>query len=179
MRALHIGLTDEQRRGSIARLDEALANEMLLLIKTKKIHWDVVGPQFLTLHKLLDEQYATLTEFVDTVAERVRTLGGYPVGTAAGFIESATLRESPGKVSDATTAVAILLDDHEAVVRGLREAAERCEVEYGDRGTADFFVAMLRAHEEMAWILRSFTEGSAVQSDGRVDLPRGASHTLA
>lgn len=179
MRSLHIGLTEEQRSGSIAVLDQALSNAMLLLIKTKKVHWDIVGPQFLTLHKLLDEQYVKLTEFVDSIAERVRALGGYPVGTAAGFIRTASLKESPGEVTAATAAIAMLLDDHESVIRNLRNAADQCDETHGDRGTSDFLVAQLQAHEEMAWMLRSFIEGSAVRSDGRVDLPDATSHNLA
>lgn len=179
MHKLHIGLSEEQRIGSIARLNEALSNAMLLLIKTKKLHWDVVGPQFFALHKLFDEQYLKLAEFVDTVAERVRALGGYPVGTAAGFIQAARIEESPGKVSDATAAIAVLLDDHETIVRALRSAVEQCEVTYGDRGTADLMVRMMQSHEAMAWVLRSFTEGHAVVSDGRVDLPPATTHPRA
>jgi DNA-binding ferritin-like protein len=28
--------------------------------------------------------------------------------------------------------------------------------EYGDQGTGDLLIAVLRAHEKMAWMLRSF-----------------------
>lgn len=179
MRTLHIGLSEEQRTGAIVLLDQALSNASLLVIKTKKVHWDIVGPQFLTLHKLLDEHYEKVTEFADKIAERVRQLGGYPVGTAAGFIKSATIKEAPGEVSAATGAIAMLLDDHEAIIRNLRASAQTCEETHKDRGTADFLVAIMQAHEEMAWMLRSLTEGSAVRSDGRVDLPEATTHTQA
>ncbi|MGH2415091.1 MAG: Dps family protein, partial [Microcystaceae cyanobacterium] len=52
MPKLNIGLTQEQRQGVIELLNIDLADMYLLLIKTKKYHWDVVGPQFMTLHKL-------------------------------------------------------------------------------------------------------------------------------
>lgn len=138
----------------------------LLLIKTKKFHWDIVGPQFMTLHKLWDEQYQTIEAAIDQVAERTRTLGGYPVGTAAGFLRHAKIKEHPGQVSNATESVAALVEDHELVVCTVREAIEACEGAK-DRGTADFFTGLMQAHEEMAWMLRSFLEGDRVRSDGQ------------
>jgi starvation-inducible DNA-binding protein len=167
MRRMDIGLSEEQRQGSIRALNTVLCDESLLLIKTKKAHWDVVGPQFLTLHKLLDEQYERVAKYVDAVAERVRSLGGFPVGTAAGFISGATVKEAPGTLELATDAVSHLLDDHEIVIRVLRDKAKLADEKSGDRGTSDFLVAILQGHEEMAWMLRSFLEGEGVVSDGR------------
>jgi starvation-inducible DNA-binding protein len=171
MKKLHIGLTDEQLRGSIDLLNAALCNESLLLIKTKKAHWDVVGPQFLTIHKMLDEQYERIAKSVDKIAERARALGGFPIGTAAGFLEGATLKEQPGMVPGATAILRGLLDDHEHVCCHLREAAGLADVRYGDRGTSDFLVALLQFHEEAAWMFRSFLEGASVQPEPRETRP--------
>ena len=179
MRPVQIGLSDEQRTGSISALNAALCNEMLLSIKTKKAHWDVVGPQFLTVPRLLQEQYDKMSDFSDGVAERARMLGGYPVGSAAGFIEGATLREEPGKLRNVTEILAGLLVDHEIVARDLRESAHRVDTVHGDRGTSDYLIAILQAHEEMAWMLRSFLEGEAVAADGRISLPNQATPSLA
>jgi starvation-inducible DNA-binding protein len=166
MKPLNIGLSEQQRSASIERLNVALSDLYLLLIKTKKFHWDVVGPQFMTLHKLWDKQYQTIEQEIDQVAERARALGGYPVGTAAGFLRHANVKEHPGRVSSATESVVALVDDHELVVRTFRAAIETCE-QANDRGTADFFTKLVQAHEEMAWMLRSFIEGDQVRSDGK------------
>ncbi len=162
----NIGLASRERDGSIRAMNVALANASLLTIKTKKFHWDVVGPQFMTLHKLLDEQYATLSIYADEIAERIRMLGGYPIGTAQGFLKSAELKEYPGEIPDATEAVRYLLADHEAIARSLRGAVALCASEFNDAGTADFFTRMLQSHEKMAWMLRSFLIGSAVKGSG-------------
>ena len=60
MRTLNIGLTEEQRHGVIELLNRDVADLYLLLIKTKKYHWDVIGPQFRTLHTLWEEHYNAL-----------------------------------------------------------------------------------------------------------------------
>jgi starvation-inducible DNA-binding protein len=166
MRTINIGLNDKQLQGVIDLLNQDLADSYLLLVKTKKFHWDVVGPQFITLHRLWQEHYEALTINVDEIAERVRTLGGYPVGTMEGFLKICSLKEHAGKVPTATGMVSQLLEDHEQVVRNLRNHIEQCSNEFKDDGTADFLTGLMEQHEQIAWMLRSFIEGEALASDG-------------
>ncbi|MGF1491216.1 MAG: Dps family protein [Microcoleaceae cyanobacterium] len=163
MRTLNIGLSQEQRQSVIQLLNQALADLYLLLVKTKKYHWDVVGPQFRSLHELWEEHYEALTENIDATAERVRMLGGYPVGTMKGFLDVATLKEHPGDLPNPQEMVERLVTDHEQVIRNLREQIDQCSEKHGDEGTADFFTGMMEQHEEMAWMLRSFVEGQSIQ----------------
>ncbi len=167
MRRLNIGLSEEQRQGVVDLLNQDLADAYLLLVKTKKYHWDVVGPQFRSLHELWEEHYQALTETIDSIAERVRTLGGYPVGTMEGFLKLASLKEHSGSVPVATEMVACLVDDHEQVIRNFREHIDQCSENFHDEGTADFLTGIMEGHEEMAWMLRSFIEGQALQPDGK------------
>ncbi|WAL61294.1 Dps family protein [Thermocoleostomius sinensis] len=168
MRTINIGLSEEQRQGVIELLNRDLADAYLLLIKTKKYHWDVVGPQFRSLHELWEEQYQALTENIDSIAERVRALGGYPVGTAEGFLELASIKEHGGDIPMATEMVSRLADDHEQVIRNLREHVDQCSDDFHDEGTADFLTGLMEQHEEMAWMLRSFIEGEDLKADGKL-----------
>jgi starvation-inducible DNA-binding protein len=166
MQKIEIGLTDQQRQGVVDLLNQDLSDMYLLLVKTKKYHWDVVGPQFRTLHQLWEEQYEALTISIDETAERVRSLGGYPAGTMAGFLELASLKEHPGDVPAATEMVSRIMQDHEQVIRNLREHIDQCSEKFHDEGTADFLTGLMEAHEGMAWMLRSFIEGEAVHPNG-------------
>ncbi|MCX7595959.1 MAG: DNA starvation/stationary phase protection protein [Fischerella sp.] len=166
MRPLNIGLTEEQRQGVINLLNQDLADSYLLVVKTKKFHWDVVGPQFRSLHEIWEEQYEQLSENIDSIAERVRALGGYPIGTMEGFLKAGTIKEQSGNVPTATEMVALLVDDHEQIIRNLRQHIDRCAEEFHDQGSADFLTELMEGHEEMAWMLRSFIEGQALQADG-------------
>lgn len=167
MPTLNIGLTEEQRQGVINLLNQDLADAYVLLVKTKKYHWDVVGPQFRTLHQLWEEHYEKLTLNIDALAERTRALGGYPVGTMEGFLKIATLKEHAGKIPSATGMVSRLVEDHEQIVRNLRKHVDQCDEQFHDQGTADFLTGLMEEHEEIAWMLRSFIEGEAVESDGK------------
>ena len=166
MKALNIGLTDEQRQGVVDLLNKDLSDSYLLVIKTKKFHWDVVGPQFRTLHQLWDEQYEAISMNIDAIAERTRALGGYPIGTAKGFLDNATIREHSGDLPDAEAMVERLVGDHEQIIRNLRSHIDECSDSFHDEGTADFLTALMEQHEEMAWMLRSFTEGQSLQPSG-------------
>lgn len=168
MRSINIGLTDQQREGVITLLNQDLSDLYLILVKTKKYHWDVVGPQFRTLHQLWEEQYETLTETIDACAERIRTLGGYPVGTMEGFLNLASIKEHGGDIPNATEMVSRLVKDHEQIIRNLRDHVEQCSKNFKDDGTADFLTGLMEQHEAIAWMLRSFIEGEAVQSDGHM-----------
>ncbi|MDZ8186154.1 MAG: Dps family protein [Nostoc sp. ChiSLP02] len=166
MRRINIGLTDEQRQGVVDLLNQDLADAYLLLVKTKKYHWDVVGPQFRSLHQLWEEHYEKLTVNIDALAERVRALGGYPVGSMEGFLKIATLKEHAGDVPTATGMVANLVEDHEQIIRNLRDHVDRSGESFHDQGTADFLTGLMEEHEEMAWMLRSFIEGQAIEANG-------------
>ncbi len=167
MKPLNIGLTEEQRQGVVDLLNKDLSDSYLLVIKTKKFHWDVVGPQFRTLHQLWDEQYEAISMNIDAIAERIRALGGYPIGTAKGFLDNATIREHAGDLPDAEDMVERLVGDHEQIIRNLRSHIDECSDDYHDEGTADFLTALMEQHEEMAWMLRSFTEGQSLMPTGQ------------
>ncbi len=171
----HLGMSDEILASSSVILNRVLSNASLLVIKTKKAHWDVMGPQFYSLHKLWDEQYETLSERTDQIAERIRFLGGFPIGTATGWLEHAVVHENPGRIEAATDAVRELMEDHELVARVLRKNIE--ELEGKDVGTADFLTQLLQDHEKMSWMLRSFLSGEAVESIGSA--PRKSAPHLA
>ncbi len=166
MRKMNIGLTDEQRQGVNDLLNSDLSDSYLLLVKTKKYHWDVVGPQFRSLHLMWDEQYQTLSTTIDAIAERVRTLGGYPIGTMEGFLKLGTIKEHAGDVPTATGMVSNLVEDHEQIIRNLRQHIDQCSEKFHDQGTADFLTGLMEGHEEMAWMLRSFIQGESLAADG-------------
>jgi len=166
MPTLNIGLSEEQRQSVISLLNADLSDSYLLVVKTKKYHWDVVGPAFRTLHTLWDEQYEAISLNIDAIAERIRALGGYPVGTIKGFLDNATLREHPGDLPNANEMVKRLVSDHEQMIRNLRGHVDQCGDEFHDEGTADFLTGLMEQHEEMAWMLRSFLEGSELSPSG-------------
>jgi starvation-inducible DNA-binding protein len=172
-----IGLTDRQRISAIADLNVMLANLYVLQVKTKKAQWDTTGPAFLVLRKLFRQQHKGLVRAADSVAERIRMLGGYPIGTARGFLDLASIEEHPGEVRKATQSLLGLLEDHEHLSRELLKCIQRWQAI--EPGTADLFTKLIRAHQAWAYALRACLEGEQVQPDGMVELPAPLTPTMA
>jgi len=152
---VHIGIQDKTRREVCRILNTVLADEFVLSTRTKNYHWNVTGPHFRELHVLFGDQYRRLDDLVDRIAERVRTLGGNPPGTLVGFLRFTRLVEHPAVELAGSEMVVGLLDDHELVIRDLREDLEQHPQLRSDLGTTDFLTGILQEHEAMAWTLRS------------------------
>ncbi len=150
----NIGLTEKSRSKVIKHLQLLLADNLLLEIKTRKAHWNVTGPHFNHLHLMFGAQYDALAEGSDAIAERIRALGGNPLGTLAEASGLARLKEAPGKLPAASDWIEILLKDNEAVIRQLREDADFAD-QQDDSGTNDFLVGLLGEFEKTAWMLRA------------------------
>lgn len=153
-----IGISDKNRQGVVAILNNLLADEYLLYTKTRNCHWNVTGPHFDHLHKFFETQYDALDGFVDDVAERVRSLGGRPLATLAEFVKAARLKEYPRLYPEAKKMVLALLEDHEEIINYLREDLVSCVEKFEDAGTSDFLTGLMEAHEKMAWMLRASLE---------------------
>ena len=148
----NIGLDRDVRLAVVDLLNIILADETLLTIKTRCAQWNVRGPAFYELHTLFESQQQLLNHISDEIAERAPMLGGIAIGSLEEFSSHTRLQEQIGVVPD----VLHLLADHEACIRYLREDVRRCSEEYEDQGTLDVLVRVMRVHEKMAWMLRSY-----------------------
>ena len=151
----NIGIGEKERASLGKILNALLADEYVLYTKTRRFHWNVVGPDFSELHKFFEAQYEALDDIVDEVAERARALDVVAAGSLEEFGKLARLKEHSGKNPDASGMLTALLEDHEAVIRTLRSDAERAD-DLGDAGTNDFLTGLMEQHEKMAWMLRSY-----------------------
>ncbi len=151
---VNIGLSQELRKNVAQRLNKLLSDEYALYIKTQKFHWNVVGPNFGPLHKLFNKQYDQLALVVDEVAERVRALGFMAFGSLAEFIENTTISEDPSVNPDAQNMIKILLNDHETIIRELREQI-KYTASKEDLGTENFLADLIVKHQKIAWMLRA------------------------
>lgn len=151
---VEIDLNSTTRTAVVGYLNAILADEFVLYTKTRNFHWNVVGPNFMSLHLFFDTQYNQLNETVDEIAERVRSIGGRPASTLAEFLALARIREEPARTLTADEMIARLLADNESVIRTIRSDLVLI-TKLQDAGTVDFLTALLEKHEKMAWTLRA------------------------
>ena len=145
------GLADEIRELLARELSAVLDETYSLLVQTHLYHWNIRGPLFADLHKLMEEQYTALFESVDEVAERIRQLG-FRAPVAATSFPSGVVVQTP--MPSEEDMVADLVTRHEGVSRRLRELSAGAD-ERRDYVTQDLANEMLAFHEKAAWMLRS------------------------
>jgi starvation-inducible DNA-binding protein len=159
--APNIGIEDKNRDGVVQILSRLLADEYTLYTRTRKYHWNVIGPRFQQLHEFFKAQYTELDVIVDDVAERIPQLGGKAMATLEEFGALSRIKEDAGQYPDANKMLSNLLADHETIIRNTRTDADACDEKYQDMGTNDFLIGLVEQHEKMAWMIRAHIEGKS------------------
>lgn len=149
-----IGISTTNSEAVARSLNKLLADEHVLYIKTRRAHWNVEGPDFLTIHRFFEEQYKQLEAIIDDVAERVRIIGHFAEGTLSAFLQETRLTEETRQKNDSAGFMKSLLSDHESIIMHLRENIEQFN-EWKDAGSSDFVTGLMEIHEKMAWMLRA------------------------
>jgi len=151
-----IGISDKNSTSIADLLNTWLADEYLLITKTKNFHWNVTGNNFIGLHEFFESQYNLLDKIADEVAERIRQLGHFAIGTMTDFLKMTHLSETKNGDLTSKNMLQELLQDHEIIIRWLRTQSEAVQEKLKDSGTSDFMTSQMEKHEKMAWMIRSF-----------------------
>ena len=150
-----IGITEANRLAVATALSKLLADEFVLYTKTRNAHWNIEGPDFHSMHLFFEAQYEALDDIMDSVAERIRTIGHYAPATLKSFLQLTHLTEKIESKNDSAGFIKELLEDHESIIVYLRENINPFANTYNDAGTSDFITGLMEQHEKMAWMLRS------------------------
>jgi starvation-inducible DNA-binding protein len=150
-----IGIKARNSAAVAQSLNQLLADEHVLYIKTRNAHWNVEGPDFLNMHRFFEEQYKQLEELIDDIAERIRTIGHYAEAKLASFVKETHLSEDSREKNNSAGFIKSLLQDHESIIIHLRENIDTYTDEWGDAGSGDFITTLMEKHEKMAWMLRA------------------------
>jgi starvation-inducible DNA-binding protein len=100
-------------------------------------------------------QFGELDGIIDSVAERIRTLGHYVDATLTTFLSVTQFTEQKYEKNHSAGYLQELLIDHETLIMTLRGNIHVFVNEYHDLGTSDFITGLMENHEKMAWFIRS------------------------
>lgn len=159
-----IGLNDETRLEVGQVLNLLLADEYVLYATTRDYHWNVTGPEFLSLHAQFEQQYGQIAGWIDEIAERARAIGAGARGSWAELNRAARTSAHPGMGLATESMLAELLGLHEEMIVQLRTDSVACLERYGDAGTADFLTGLMGRHEKCAWMLRAQLENETAEA---------------
>jgi starvation-inducible DNA-binding protein len=146
--------------GDATELSEILHGRLVstldLQMTLKHVHWNVVGPGFLSVHEMLDTITEPVRSMSDTLAERIRTLGGVPRGTPGAIVEGREWDDYPLD----RAAVYVHLKELDKVFSGIiadhrRAASKAADL---DPVTEDILYDQVAVLEQNQWFIRSFFE---------------------
>ncbi len=149
------GLQSVDTKAVATKMNEMLADSFILYLKTQGVHWNVVGPEFYSIHKLTETQYEDLLEAIDMIAERIRSLGHF---AHASFEEYAKLSKlkSTSVLNSAQNMLKLLIEDNQAISKRLRGAYKIAD-DADDVVTADLITHRISKHEQNIWMLQAIT----------------------
>lgn len=147
-------LPESTRRHMIEDLNSTLATLVDLKFQLKQAHWNVKGIHFVQLHELFDALAGEVDGYVDLVAERATTLGGYAYGTVRDAAEHSVLPEYPVEAVHGKDHLQLLVERYATVAQKLRGHIDEAS-QAGDQGTADLFTEISRGVDLRLWFLES------------------------
>lgn len=150
---IDIGITKTHREAVATELKKLLADSYTLYLQTHNFHWNVTGVRFRDLHLMFEEHYTELATAVDEIAERIRSLGVFALGTYQAFSQASAI-EPVENIPTAEEMVTILMQNHEQVVRTCRNALVIAQ-EADDESSASLISDRMVIHEKTAWMLRA------------------------
>ena len=150
-------LPKNQRNELINLMNQRLADAVDLQMQMKQAHWNVKGPNFISLHLLFDQIDDAVESYVDLIAERVVQLGGIAEGTVRMSAVRSRLVEYPLGISEGPAhveAVARALSTFAHEARNMIDEAD----ELDDAVTADLFTEVARGVDKWLWFVESHSQ---------------------
>jgi len=141
----------------IEALNLSLGNAYALMGLTHLAHWNVEGPDFFPLHKAFQEQYETLFEAVDEIAERVRALDAYAIGGLSTLAKVAGIEEFKAPMSQKDYVAALIVAHEKVVDDGV--STRDLAGSLSDLQTQDLMIKQIQWHEKTLWMLKSYLKG--------------------
>ena len=160
------GMSEKQGTEVAELLQKQLSRYNDLHLTLKHVHWNVVGPNFIGVHEMIDPQVVLVRGYADEVAERIAALGKSPKGTPGAIITDRTWDDySVGR--DAVQAHLAALDlVYNGVIEDTRKGIDR--LEDLDLVTQDILIEHAAELEKFQWFVRAHLEnaGGALAHEG-------------
>ena len=160
------GIPQADAERVVALLQDRLHACNDLHLTLKHVHWNVVGPHFISVHEMIDPQVDVVRGFADDLAERIATLGGSPQGTPGALVAARSWDEySIGRAGTQEHLGALDLV-YRGVITSYRQGIT--ELDELDPVTQDLIIAQNEQLELFHWFVRAHLEdkGGRLATEG-------------
>lgn len=155
------GLTEDQGHQIGNLLQKQLSTYNDLHLTLKHVHWNVVGPNFIGVHEMIDPQVELVRGYADEAAERIAALGVSPQGTPGAIIRDRTWDDYSVGRDTAQAHLGALDLVYAGVIRDIRNAIDALETL--DLVSQDMLIGHAAELEKFQWFIRAHLENSGGQ----------------
>jgi starvation-inducible DNA-binding protein len=152
------GLTEQQGAKVADLLQKQLSTYNDLHLTLKHVHWNVVGPNFIGVHEMIDPQVDLVRGYADEVAERIATLGRSPQGTPGAILKDRTWDDYSVSRDTVQAHLAALDLVYNGVIEDTRKGIS--ETEKLDPITQDILIDHAAELEKFQWFVRAHLENA-------------------
>jgi len=145
-------MSAEATRDISGSVNAILADVFALYVKTKNFHWHLSGPHFRDYHLMFDEHAAQLLAMTDSLAERVRKIGGMTLRSIGHIARTQRVIDNDADYVEPEDMLAELCEDNRSLAARMREAHNVCD-EHRDVATASLLEVWIDETEQRTWFL--------------------------
>lgn len=104
----------------------------------------------------MEELYNELIDHIDDTAERIRSLGGRPIGSLKGYLSHNSIKEydEEKELPNIGDMLKILAENNETLIREMRSIIGT-ENNINDSGTSNLIEDLIEKKEKQVWMIRS------------------------
>ncbi|USD23744.1 Dps family protein [Flagellimonas marinaquae] len=143
-----LGFTYLETAEIVVSLNTLLANYQVFYNKLRNFHWNIEGPDFFELHEEFENEYNTVKENIDVVAERIRVFGVKSNFTFKKTLELSKIKEQEKEISALEMVREVL---HDSMLD-----AVNASLETGDVVTENMITGFMTELEKRHWMFTSF-----------------------
>lgn len=150
------------------KLNIFLSNLAVLNIKIHNLHWNVVGQDFIIVHKLTEKLYKMFQEQFDEVAEVMKMQNEMPLATMAEYLENATVQE----IESRDYPVYEVLEELDNDCQNIMDLAKQIRDEADKKDNfmvANLFEEYLALYAKHSWMIRAMLQDDPIELEDNED----------
>lgn len=138
----------------VTKTNAYIANVAVNYVKLHNLHWNVVGPQFKSVHEYLETLYDAMADVLDETAEMLKMGDAMPLASMKEYLEVATIEELESKDYTVAETLEIVLADLNTLFKGAARARKAAD-EDGHILLASVLEDQMAQYVKNMWFIRS------------------------
>jgi starvation-inducible DNA-binding protein len=141
----------------VSLLNQYVADLHVFNVKLHQLHWNVIGLQFVTVHKYTEELYENVFEKFDEAAEVLKIQGETPLGRISDYLKISQIEE----LDTANYSVDYVLSEIKkdlAYMKDLVSKIRTAASEFDDFEVANMAEDHISYYSKQLWFLSAMTQ---------------------